>query len=73
MNTHNKDEIVVLEIFTDPAIAAIAQGKLQEQGIESFIHDENVMGLNPLGGVKLKIFSKDVEKARDVLSANDAQ
>lgn len=37
----------------------MAQNKLAEAGIESFVHDENVLGMNPLGGVKLKVFSKD--------------
>jgi len=68
MITHNKDETVVLNIFNDSFAANLAQNKLQEEGIESFLVDENVVGLNPLGGVELKIFSRDLEKAKKILS-----
>ena len=68
MITHNKDDIVVLKIFNDSFAANLAQNKLQEEGIESFLVDENVVGLNPLGGVELKIFSGDLEKAKKILS-----
>jgi predicted house-cleaning noncanonical NTP pyrophosphatase (MazG superfamily) len=68
MITHNKDDIVVLKIFNDSFAANLAQNKLQEEGIESFLVDENVVGLNPLGGVELKIFSRDLEKAKKILS-----
>ena len=67
MNTHNEDETIVLKIFTDSLAAGLAKSKLEEEGIESFLVDENVMGLNPLGGVELKIFSKDMENATKAL------
>ena len=68
MIIHNKDEIVVLKIFNDSLAANFAQNKLQEEGIESFQVDENVVGLNPLGGIELKIFSRDLLKAKAILS-----
>ena len=68
MSTHNKDEIVVLEIFNDSLTAGFAQNKLKEEGIESFLADENVVGLNPLGGIELKIFSHDLERAKKILA-----
>ncbi len=68
MKTHTEDETVVLQVFNDILSASLAQSKLQEAGVESFLLDENVVGLNPLGGVELKIFSKDVELAKKVLS-----
>ncbi|MEO7923102.1 MAG: DUF2007 domain-containing protein [Chitinophagaceae bacterium] len=68
MNTHNTDETVILEVFTDPVTAAIAQSKLTEAGVESFLQEENVMGLNPTGGVELKVFSHDRDKAKELLS-----
>jgi hypothetical protein len=68
MITHNTDEIVVLEIFNDSLAANFAQNKLREEGIESFLVDENVVGLNPLGGIEVKIFSKDLQKAKKILS-----
>ena len=68
MNTHNEDEIIVLEIFNDSLTAGFAQNKLKEEGIESFLADENVIGLNPLGGIELKIFSRDLERAKKILA-----
>jgi len=68
MSTHNEDEIVVLEIFNDSLAAGFAQDKLREEGIESFLSDENVVGLNPLGGIELKIFSNDLERAKKILA-----
>ena len=68
MSAHNEDEIVVLEIFSDPLAAGFAQNKLKEEGIESFLADENVVGLNPLGGIELKIFSNDLERAKKILA-----
>jgi len=68
MITHNKDEIVVLNIFNDSLAANFVQNNLREEGIESFLVDENVVGLNPLGGIELKIFSNDLERAEKILS-----
>lgn len=67
MTTHNTDSIIVLKVFNDYADATFAQSKLTEAGIESFLEDENVAGLNPLGGVELKIFAKDVARATGIL------
>jgi len=68
MNTHNQDETVVLEVFNDMATAVSAQSKLAEQDIYSSIHDENVLGMDPVKGIELKVFSKDFEKAKQVIS-----
>jgi hypothetical protein len=68
MVTHNKDQIVVIKIFNDPLEASFAQNRLSEEGITSFLADENVVGLNPLGGIELKIFSNDTERVGKILS-----
>jgi hypothetical protein len=68
MITHNKDDIVVLKTFNDSLAANFAQNKLREKGIDSFLADENVVGLNPLGGIEVKIFSRDLQKAKRILS-----
>lgn len=69
MDTHHNDEsIEVIGTFNDMVEAGVMQTKLKEAGIESFVHDENVMGMNPLGGVKLKVFSKDKEAARQIIT-----
>ncbi len=58
-----QDKIIVLQTFNDIVEATLAQDKLKENGINSFLEDENPVGLNPLGGVELKIFLNDKEKA----------
>ena len=63
-----QDHTVVLSIYNDIVEANIVQEKLKAKGIDSFLEDENVMGLNPLGGIELKIFSKDKEAAEKILA-----
>ena len=64
-----EDKTIVLYTFNDMLEATLAQDKLNENGIESFLQNENVMGLDPVGGVELKIFEKDMEAATKLLSA----
>lgn len=69
MDTHHKGETLeVVGTFNDMVEAGVMQTKLKEVEIESFLHDENVMGLNPLGGVKLKVFSKDKDAAKAIIA-----
>ena len=62
-----KDKTIVLHTYTDPLEARMIQDKLKENGIESFLNDENLLGLDPVGGEELKIFEKDREAAQKVL------
>ena len=63
-----QDKTITLHTYSDMSEAKIIQGKLAENGIESFLNDENVMGLDPVGGVELKIFEKDKETAERVIA-----
>ncbi|MEO6611382.1 MAG: DUF2007 domain-containing protein [Chitinophagaceae bacterium] len=58
-----QDHTVVLHTYGNMVEAKMIQDKLAEQGIPSFLNDENVMGLDPVAGVELKIFTKDKEAA----------
>jgi hypothetical protein len=62
-----QDHTVVLHTYPTEAEAKMIQDKLAEHGIPSFLNDENVMGLDPIGGVELKIFTKDKVAAERVL------
>ncbi len=69
MITHHENEkTVVLSIFNEALEASLVQDKLATAGIESFLQDENVVGLNPLGGIELKVFSNDLAKAKELLA-----
>ena len=63
-----QDKTTVLRIFNDMVEATAAQDKLKANGINSFLENENPIGLNPLGGTELKIFSKDIEQAKKIIA-----
>jgi hypothetical protein len=63
----NKDEIITLYTFKDILEATLALDKLKANHIESFLTDETTSGINPLGGIELKVFSKDQEKADKIV------
>jgi len=53
--------------------AEIIRTKLEANGIPSFIADESLGILYPVynqggGGIKLKVFARDVEKCEEILS-----
>ena len=64
---HEDDKTIVLHTYTDAIEAKMIQDKLKENGIESMINDENVMGLDPIGGVELRVFEKDKAEAERVI------
>ncbi len=63
-----QDNTVILHTYNDMTEAKMIQFKLKEHGIDSFLKNENVMGLDPIGGVELKIFEKDREAAEKIIS-----
>ncbi len=63
-----QDKTIVLKTFIDVVEATIAQEKLKINGIDSFFENENPIGLNPLGGIELKIFSKDKAQAENIIA-----
>ncbi len=69
----DEDKIITFESYYDPMLAHIVRSRLEANGISCFIADENIIGANPLynnavGGVKLKIFEKDIERCREILA-----
>ncbi len=64
----NQDQTVHLYTYDDILLANLAQEKLKTGGIESFLAHENVAGLNPIGGVELKVFLKDKEAAENIIA-----
>lgn len=73
----NDDDIITLETFYDPMRAHIVRARLQESGINCFLADEHTITLNPfynnaLGGIKLKVFARDVAKCHTILAEDVA-
>ncbi|MFD2863977.1 hypothetical protein [Mucilaginibacter antarcticus] len=69
----NDDEkIITLDTYLDLMQAQIVLAKLESGGIAGFM-DENAAGVYPLfasglGGFKVKVFERDLEKCREILS-----
>ena len=67
-----QDEIIVFKRFANAIDANIVKTKLDANGIPCFLSDENLANLNFLAiGVRLHLFSKDVEWAKSVLTENN--
>ncbi|WP_316816209.1 putative signal transducing protein [Pedobacter nyackensis] len=72
------DKIVVFETYYNPIEANIVKTRLIDSGVQCFLSDENTITINPLytqalGGVKLHLFERDVETARNILQDEDVQ
>lgn len=70
------DRIITLQRFQNLTLAYMAKNKLELNGIEAFIADENVTVADPLymnavGGIRLTVFEKDKEKALILLAKNE--
>ncbi len=64
----SQDKTIVLHTYSDITEAKMIQEKLEENGISSFLHDDNVMGLDPVSGVELKIFERDKDAAEKIIA-----
>jgi hypothetical protein len=65
--------LVLVKTFDNSIDAHILIAKLESEDIKCYLVDENIMSVNPLfniavGGIKVKINEKDVEKVRTILS-----
>ncbi len=66
-------KLVTIKIFDDPIKARILKSKLENEGVNCFLFDENIVSINPLynitvGGIKLKISEADAEKVRKIIA-----
>ncbi|HEY2582122.1 MAG TPA: DUF2007 domain-containing protein [Mucilaginibacter sp.] len=69
----SNDKIITFESYYDPMLAHIIRSRLEANGIPCFIADENMNAANPLynqatGGVKIKIFERDLERCREIMA-----
>ncbi|MFB6342511.1 DUF2007 domain-containing protein [Saccharicrinis sp. FJH62] len=67
----NPNELVTLEVFNDSFHAHLLQSKLESEGIECHVFDENTSNLGPhynqfVGGIKVKVREADKEKALQI-------
>jgi hypothetical protein len=65
-------ELVALATFGSSAEAQIAQGILDEAGVESMIRSDNVGGMYPaIAGAELLVRAGDLQKAREALEGGE--
>jgi hypothetical protein len=65
---------VILRKYRDMPAAFVEKGILEDAGIECFLQDDNVVGINwflsnAIGGVKLIVREKDAEESERLLNA----
>ena len=67
------EEIVVLRVFDNELKAQMAQQRLQDAGVSTFIFKDDGGGMEPhlqrTNGVRLVLNSTDAERAEDILQA----
>ena len=64
-----QDGTLLLYTYNNELEANIVRDKLKAAGIDSFIEKEDVVGFDPGGGIKVKIFSKDMEAAEKIINS----
>lgn len=69
---------VTLATFDDPIMAQLAQSALRSEGVEAYIRDINTIAIDPLfsnaiGGIKLMVDEKDLERAATILRNLESQ
>jgi len=65
-------ERIIIKVVDNVIDAHILTTRLDAEGIESFIYDEHIVTQNPLlnqavGGIKIKVYQKDVERSKEIL------
>ena len=70
------DDLIILKTYDQAFLANIDVAKLNDEGIECFLKDENTIAINPLwsnmvGGIKLMIRQSDFEKAASIFDKNE--
>jgi hypothetical protein len=61
------EEIITLYTFRDIVEATLALERLKAAGIDSYMEDTTASGINPMGGVELKVFLKDKQEAEKII------
>jgi hypothetical protein len=68
------DRLVTVATFSLPFEVHLAKAKLESEGIECFVADENMVSLNwlyagAIGGIKLRVSESDYLQAKKILNA----
>ena len=66
------DQLVTVISFFYPHETGIPRSLLESEGIECFVHDENIISVHPfysnaIGGVRLQVRESDAQRAIEIL------
>ena len=66
------DDLVTVATFPDVAQAELARERLELEGVQAFVLDEQTGGVMPfmvgsIGGIRVQVAPGDAEKAREIL------
>jgi predicted nucleic-acid-binding Zn-ribbon protein len=75
-NNNKISDLVVIRRYDQAHLAHLDRAKLSDEGIESFLKDENTVSINPIwsnavGGIKLIVHKSDIERVSSVLGTNE--
>ncbi|MBN1291058.1 MAG: DUF2007 domain-containing protein [Candidatus Latescibacteria bacterium] len=75
-HTRKLENLITIGCFSQGIEAHLAKTRLESEGIECFIRDENTINVNwlysnAIGGVKLQVRQSDSEKAKKIFSHFD--
>jgi hypothetical protein len=67
------EKLVVIAEYRDLPQAGLAQSTLEANGVQCFLENQYMVGVNwlystALGGIKLKVHSRDVSRANEIFS-----
>ena len=70
--------LITLRTFQYPLEITLLKSMLEDSGIPVFVKDEFTILMNPLysnaiGGIKLQVLEKDIEKATEVLKDYESE
>jgi len=74
--TVNDNPMVIIAVYYEPIHAHLAKSKLEAEGIETVLHDENIVSIQPFysnlaGGIKLLVNKRYAKQACEILEEHD--
>ena len=66
------EDLVTVATFQDVSQAELARERLENEGVQAFVMDEQTGGVMPfmtnaMGGIRVQVAPGDAEKAREIL------
>jgi len=73
----NRDDAIVIETFSSRAVAELAAGLLEAEGIETLVLADDAGGAYPMlqfvRGVRVLVAVADEARAREILSSQESE